>query len=150
MSNQIFRQKSLDQISSAEELHDYMHVTSPKLWMLLSVIMALVIGFIVYASTVSMENTIQAEARVDADKDQNGREVMDVTIFIPDMYKDVVKIGMDVRLGGETGQIKAIYTSEEDTEAIVDLDDEYVTLPSGGYDATIIIETITPVSFLFN
>ena len=64
MENKLFRKKSLEKISSPEELHDYMQVTSPRLWMLLSAIAALLVGFIVYASTVTMENTMKIQVDV--------------------------------------------------------------------------------------
>ena len=51
MENKVFREKSMDQISSTDELHDYMRVTSPQLWMILSVILVLIIGFIVAVIT---------------------------------------------------------------------------------------------------
>ena len=58
MENQLFRKKSLESISSPEEMHDYMRVTTPRLWMLLTAIVVLVAGFIVYASMTTLENTI--------------------------------------------------------------------------------------------
>ena len=64
MENQFFRQKSMKRISSPEELHDYMRVTSPKLWMILGAIAAILIGFIVYASTATMENTMPITVEV--------------------------------------------------------------------------------------
>ena len=54
----------MERISSPESLHDYMRVTSPRLWMLLGAIAALLVGFIVYASTVTMENTVPIEVEV--------------------------------------------------------------------------------------
>ena len=56
MDHQLFRKESIDRISSPEEMHDYMRVTSPKLWMILSAVIALLVGFIVYASTSVMES----------------------------------------------------------------------------------------------
>ena len=47
MENGLFRKKSLERISSPEELHDYMRVTSPRLWMILAAIVVLLVGFIV-------------------------------------------------------------------------------------------------------
>jgi hypothetical protein len=47
MDNQLFRKKSIDRISSPEKLEDYMRVTSPRLWMLLSAIVILLVGFLV-------------------------------------------------------------------------------------------------------
>lgn len=35
MSDQIFRKKSLDRISSPEQLNDYIRVANPGIWMIL-------------------------------------------------------------------------------------------------------------------
>ena len=150
MDRRIFRQKSLDQISSTEELHDYMHVTSPKLWMILSVILVLVVGFIVYASAVSTENSIQVKAEIMTDTDSNGKRNMDIYLQIPEKYEEVVKRNMDVRIGDEIGYITSVFMLEDDTEAIVSLYDENAILPTGIHDATIILEVVSPISFLFN
>ena len=61
MENPLFRKKSLERISSPEQLHDYMRVTSPRLWMLLSAIAVFLAGFIVYVSTVTLENTMKIQ-----------------------------------------------------------------------------------------
>ena len=39
-------------------MHDYMRVTSPRLWMILAAIVILLAGFIAYASTTTMESTV--------------------------------------------------------------------------------------------
>ena len=151
MEKQVFRQKNMDQISSTDELHDYMHVTSPKLWMILSVILVLIIGFIVYASTITMENSIQVPAVVKYESGDGANEEMDIILTIPDHYKDVIKVNMDVRIADETGYIGAmLMLGDGDTEAAVFLDDEYRKLPRGNYNATVVIETISPISFLLN
>ena len=36
MSNTLFRKKSLDRITSPEQLDEYLHVTSPSVWILLA------------------------------------------------------------------------------------------------------------------
>ena len=61
----LFRKKSLERISSPEELHDYLRVTSPRLWMVLAAIMVLLAGFIVYASTATMENVMAVKVEVE-------------------------------------------------------------------------------------
>ena len=65
MDNGLFRKKSMDRISSPEALHDYMRVTSPRLWMILAAIVLLLGGFVVYASTAKMENTIPLRVTVE-------------------------------------------------------------------------------------
>ena len=43
MSN-LFRQKSLDRISSPEQLNDYIRVSTPSVWMVLIAIVILLAG----------------------------------------------------------------------------------------------------------
>ena len=74
MGNQLFRKKSLDRISSPEELHDYMRVTSPRLWMILSAILVLVAGFIAYASTTTMESTVPVKVLLESYEGTNEEE----------------------------------------------------------------------------
>ena len=47
MQKQLFRQKTLDRVSSPEQLHDYMRVTNPAIWMLLGAVVALLAGLLV-------------------------------------------------------------------------------------------------------
>ena len=41
MDNQIFRKESLDQISSPEQLNDYLRVTNPAVWLVLTAVILL-------------------------------------------------------------------------------------------------------------
>ena len=53
MENQIFRQKSVERISSPEQLQDYMRVTTPGVWMVLLAVILLLAGVIVDPSAAS-------------------------------------------------------------------------------------------------
>ena len=46
--NGIFRQKSIDKVSSPEKLDDYIKVTTPSVWITLAAILILLIGTIVW------------------------------------------------------------------------------------------------------
>ena len=50
MENPIFRKKSLDRISSPEALDDYLRVTTPAIWLILTAVIMLLAGFC-YAAT---------------------------------------------------------------------------------------------------
>ena len=56
----IFRQKSIDRISSPEQLHDYIKVSSPGSWIVLTAIIVLLIGVLVWglfgSITVNTDN----------------------------------------------------------------------------------------------
>ena len=44
MNNAIFRQKSIDKVSSPEKLDDYIRVTTPSVWITLFAIVILLVG----------------------------------------------------------------------------------------------------------
>lgn len=65
----IFRQKSIDRISSPEQLHDYIKVSSPSAWVVLTAIIVLLIGVLVWGMfgtiTVNTDNGPKTIAPID-------------------------------------------------------------------------------------
>ena len=115
----------MERISSPESLHDYMRVTSPRLWMLLGAIAALLVGFIVYASTVTMENTVPIEVEVyqyevlaDDGASEETETHTSLTAYLPHTMKDQVDIGMTVRIGREKRTIVWIGTQADGTNVV--------------------------------
>ena len=49
MNNSIFRQKSIDKISSPEKLDDYIKVTTPSVWVTLIAIVLLLAGAAIWS-----------------------------------------------------------------------------------------------------
>ena len=45
----IFREKSMDRISSPEELNDYIRVTTPSVWLVLLALVILLIGILAWS-----------------------------------------------------------------------------------------------------
>lgn len=126
MQNQLFRQKSIDRISSPEQLRDYMRVTSPRLWLLLAAIMALLIGFLIYASTTQMESTIALRMAYFNPAYIYGE--------ISSSQLEIVKIGMPVRIGGLKGKVSS--TSTEARYRMSTSLDGNMKLPDGSYVMT--------------
>ena len=56
MSDQIFRKKSLDRISSPEQLNDYIRVANPGIWMILAAVIILLAGVCVWGACILPEN----------------------------------------------------------------------------------------------
>ena len=48
-SSGIFREKSLKRVSSPEQLNDYIHVTSPSVWIILIAIVLLLAGMLAWS-----------------------------------------------------------------------------------------------------
>ena len=149
MENQLFRKTSMDRISSPEQLSDYMRVTSPKLWMILTAVIVLLIGFVVYASTATMESTLSVKAEITTDT-YEGIEMSLVVITLPPSDRDLVKPDMVVRVAGMEGKITYIVENGEEISLVVDMGETVLRIPDGIYDAEIVTESTTPISFLLN
>ena len=154
MGSQLYRRKSLDRISSPEELHDYMRVTSPRLWMILAAIIALLVGFLVYTSTATLENVMPIKVELENYEWENDdgqvekQTYVNCTLPISDL--EVIQPGMTVRIAGQQGTINSFYTDEDRVGLLFDMESEYLGLPDGTYDAELVLESTTPISFLWN
>lgn len=63
MNKSIFRQKSLDRISSPEEIDNYIRVTRPSLWLALGVIILLLAALILWSVTARIEATMVVDGQ---------------------------------------------------------------------------------------
>ena len=146
MENKLFRQESLDRISSPEQMRDYMRVTSPRLWMLLAAVVIVLGGFLVYASTTTMETTIELPVTVD--------EYGLILAELPGDQAGMVEVGMRVRIAEKGGRVvelvQMLDTSENASSMfLIDLDDNS-QLPAGQYQAQVVTESVSPIGFLMN
>ena len=58
MSESIFRKESIKKVTSPEELHDYIRVSSPSVWLLIGAVAALLIGVLVWAAFGTLDSTV--------------------------------------------------------------------------------------------
>lgn len=137
MDNQLFRKQSMDRISSPEQLQDYMRVTSPGIWMVLSAVIVLLAGLIICSMVGKIETKYEVKAEV-----QDGKVSV---ILDPDTEYKVEK-GMTLRIGDQDVSIGYVH-SLESGETVVTAG---ASLPDGTYDAEIVTEAVTPISFLTN
>ena len=157
MANSIFREKSLERVSSPEQLNEYIRVTTPGIWLTLSAVIVLLVGFAVWGVVGSLETKLDTVV-----VSQDGT----TACYVKEAEIDGVGQGNVVRLGNKE------YTVEEVAAEPIAVDDsfsEYAlrvggfsegewvypltlsdTLPDGVYEASIVTERVSPVSFLFN
>ena len=64
--NRLFREKSLERISSPESLNDYLHVTSPAVWLILSAVILLLAGMLVWSHFATIDSFASGTARVES------------------------------------------------------------------------------------
>lgn len=56
--NGVFREKSMERVSSPEELNDYIRVTTPSVWLVLAALILLLAGMLAW----SVFGTVEAHA----------------------------------------------------------------------------------------
>ena len=64
MDQNLFRKKSVERISSPEQLNDYLRVTSPAVWMILVAVAVLLAGLLIWSSTAVIESYVEGSAEV--------------------------------------------------------------------------------------
>ena len=157
MNEQIFRKKSIDRVSSPEQLDSYIRVANPGVWLVLIAIAVLLVGVCVWGVLGHLDTTVDAVAVCENDS---------VVLYVGDADGKSVQIGMEVRIGADTASVTAI--SPLPINAGAELND-YVchiggygaedwvyavqtdaVLPEGIHSAKIIVESVSPMSFVVN
>ena len=142
MEKQVFRKKSVERISSPEQLRDYMRVTTPGTWMVLTAVILLLAGLIVSSALVNVESTIPGQAVVDEDG-------MLMQIELPLSQKSLVSPGMVVRVSDREAKVDMVFQAEDALQVLAELPEDGEKLAPGTHDVKIVTETVTPISFLF-
>ncbi len=129
----IFRRKTLDRISSPEQLTDYLRVTNPGIWVVLAAVLLLLAGVLAW----SMVGTLETEAEVKI-------VVSDHTAQVIPLDAETLSSGMPLRVSGQEYLIAYVETDEYGRSVGA----AEVSLPDGTYDGTVVIEAVRPISFL--
>ena len=133
----IFRQKSIDRISSPEQLSDYLKVTTPGIWALLAAVILLLGGLFVWSMVGDLETVADGVAVV-----ENGT----AQIMVTDTAYSELTSGMTVRIGKDEYNIATVEKDEYGRAvAFAPIDKA-----DGKYDVKIVTESIHPIKFLFD
>ena len=157
MNEQLFRKKSIDRVSSPEQLDAYIRVANPGVWLVLIAIVVLLVGICVWGVLGHLDTTVDAVAVC-----ENGA----VTLYVKDGDGSSVLTGMEVRIGEDIASVTAISPipisagaqlsdyvchiggfGAEDWVYAVQTDAQ---LPEGIHSAKIIVESVSPMSFVVN
>ena len=156
-NREIFRKEAVERVASPEQLNDYIHVTSPAIWMALLGIICILIGGIVWAVFGNIYSTVDGAGIV---KDHN------LVVYIKTSNRELVKEGMDITVNGAKTVVREISAEPErvpddvsdyvleaaelgpgewayKVEADTDLDD-------GVYSTTITVESIHPIKLVIH
>ena len=153
----LFRSKSLEKISSPEQLNDYISVTTPAVWMLLSGIILILIGAVVWGIFGELDTRLTVPAIVHDNMAELYVKADDVSSI--ELYQDVEiedYEGIVLSLGNESIKAEEVLGDLILTEVGYDDGDIVYSIgagvdaPDGIYIADIIVDTVSPMSFLTN
>lgn len=157
MNEQLFRKKSIDRISSPEQLNEYIRVANPSVWIILSAVLILLVGVCVWGVLGHLDTTLSTVAIAQDNK---------VTVYVKEADIQSVTSGMEVRLLENTctiGEIapQPVAVDETFTDYVLHVGNlqkgEWVyavevsgEVKDGIYKAEIVTESVSPMSFVLN
>ena len=121
---QLYRKGSMERIQSPEQLNDYLHVTNPSVWLLLTAVILLLAGLLVWGSFTYIDSVATGSA-----------EVSDGTMtlrFEDPVTAESIEVGMTVNIGETSAEILSLGEDEQGRFALAQVD-----LPDGQYEASI-------------
>ena len=155
--NDLFRKKSVERVSSPEQLNDYIRVANPGVWMILAAIVILLVGVIVWGCIGHLDTTLSTAVVCENDV---------AVIYVREADVEKIEVGMTVRVGDEEYTISEISTEPirvDDTMSeyaihasgltvgewvyTIQVDGDFA---AGVQKAEIVIESISPISFILN
>ena len=156
MSN-LFRKKSLERISSPEQLNDYIRVSTPSVWMLLTAIVVLLAGVCVWGIFGRMDTNLSVAVVADEGA---------VTAYVKETDAAKVTVKAQVNVNGAQGTVLSISAEpvrvdEGFTEYMRHVgglqEGEWVyavaldmDCQEGVHAAQIVIDSVSPISFVLN
>lgn len=162
MENELFRKKSIERIKSPESLNDYIRVTTPGVWMVLSAIILLLVGVCIWGIFGRLDTRVETVVI-------NTGEVM--YALVEDKYADRLETENTITVGEHS--FKAELLPNEPFE-ITPADSSYILhlmnkeegcwvhilllteeesstpLETGTFLGSIVVDSVSPLSFIIN
>lgn len=160
MEKSVFRKSSIDRISSPEQLTDYIRVANPSVWVILIASAALLISVLIWSIFGALPDTLRVNTII-----QNGTAVC----YVDNPTAAKLKEGMAVKIGDTSGVITNV---SKMPVSVAELEEEYSDkytlsvliagewnysvnadihdIQDGLYEMQITIDSIKPISFLWN
>ena len=138
MEQPLFRKESMERVSSPEQLSDYLHVTSPAIWIVLAAVILLLASLFVWSGVTAVESYATGRAEV-----RGG--VLTLTFDDAERAGNV-EVGMNVKVGDMVTPVLSVGTDEEGRLLAV----ANANLPDGSYDARVGYRSTQIIDLLFN
>ncbi|MBR6784912.1 MAG: hypothetical protein IKM25_01520 [Clostridia bacterium] len=157
MNEQLFRKKSIEKVSSPEQLNEYIRVSNPGVWMILAAIVLLLIGVCVWGVLGHLDTTVTTVAVV---------ENSEITVYVRESDIEQIQEGMKVTIGNSECEItdiagQPVAVGDDFPEYALHIGKlkigewVYPVAVSGEADdgihgVDIVVESVSPMSFVIN
>ena len=155
--SKLFREKSVDAVSSPESLNDYLRVTSPGVWIVLSSIVLLLIGACVWGVFGHIDSTVQAavvaqegEAFCLVPEEALEAVLEDPFVKVEGEALSLAPSTLNPEIIGEDTNIYIILAGGLKIGQVVYRIPVEGTLSEGIYAGSLVTERLTPLSLLLN
>lgn len=95
MKESLFRKKSLDRITSPEQLNDYIKVSNPSVWLVISALIIVAISFSIWAFSGNITSEISSTGVF---QENSSGELDLVVCYVDANYSEKILEGMPVRI----------------------------------------------------
>lgn len=95
MDNSLFRKKSLERISSPEQLNDYIKVSSPSVWLIISAMIIIAVAFSIWAFNGNITSEVSSTGVFQGSSQDN---INSVVCYVDANYAPKISEGMTVRI----------------------------------------------------
>lgn len=157
MDNQVFREKSIKQFSTPDQLTDYLRVTGPGLWFVLGGIIVLLIGGLCWGIFGRIISTVEVPAQIkDGEilcyilQEDFNQKVDQVAVTIGDVKMDIKTDDVQIKYLDASEDDKLYLSGYLSPGKSVAVLRSKTDLKDGIYEAKVETEAFKPVSLMFS
>jgi hypothetical protein len=138
MEQPVVKKQNKERVSSPEQLSDYLHVTTPAIWVVLIAVLLLLASLFVWSSVTALESFAEGEAKV--------RDGVLTIRFEDEEKASFVEPGMNAKVGNFVIPVLSVGNDEEGNPIAIAKTD----LPDGSYSASVGYRSTQIINMLFN
>ena len=153
----LFRAKNIERIESPESMNDYLQVTSPGVWLVLSTVIVFLIGVCIWGVFGHIDSTAKAavvstegETLCLVPEDALKSAIDNRSIKIDGEDYELAPETLNPEIISENTNIYWLLAGDLSIGDIVYKIPLSQKMPEGVYSGTIVTETLTPLSLLLN
>lgn len=156
--SELFRKKSIERVTSPEQLNDYIRVSNPGVWMVLAAVVILLAGVCVWGFFGRLDTKKQASGVCENGKltcyiksDDISDVKEDTLVSVAGKEYTVKSVSSSpVRLDGEKDSYLIYLGGFSETDWVFSVTVDAPDLADGEYSVDVITKRVSPISFVLN